>query len=178
MVIVFLANGFEEAEAIFPIDLMRRANIDVKTVSITDSKEVKGSHDITLLADLTLNELDLSGVKCIMLPGGMPGTKNLDACPQVHTSLREVYNRGGYISAICAAPMILGKDGYLAGKNATCYPGFEQYLKDANIGGKVVVDGKVITGAAAGYAMEFGLTLVKELKGEEISNKIRNSIVV
>lgn len=178
MVIVFLANGFEETEAIFPIDIMRRGGINVKTVSIYDTKEVKSAREIVVKADLSLNELDLTDVDCVMLPGGMPGTTNLDGCPKVHEALRTVYEKGGYLTAICAAPMILGKDGYLNSKNATCYPGFEKYLKGAKVGGKVVVDGKVITAAAAGYAMEFGLAIVKELKGEAEAEKIKNAICV
>ena len=180
MIYIYLADGFEEVEALFPLDLMRRASLDVKTVSVTDSLEVTGSHGITVKADLTVKsaEYDPLNAEMIMLPGGMPGTLNLDASAEVHAALDHAYENGRLIAAICAAPSVIGKKGFLKDKEATSYPGFEQYLigrKETD--GKCVRDGNIITAAGAGVAMEFGLKIVEALSGKETADRIKNAII-
>ncbi|HET7732489.1 MAG TPA: DJ-1 family glyoxalase III [Paludibacter sp.] len=174
---IFLANGFEEIEAIAPIDIFRRANIEVITVSISDNKEVSGAHGITVLADGLFSEIDFNGDFLIFLPGGMPGTKNLDA----HEGLKNLINKqvkaGKPTAAICAAPSILGKMGLLEGKEAICYPGFENQLLGAKISeNKIVKSGSISTAKGAGVAIQFALKLVEDLKGKSEADRIANSI--
>ena len=178
MIFVFLAPGFEESEAICPIDVLKRAELDVVTVSITDDREVVGAHGITVRADVTLSQLPDCHPEAIVLPGGMPGTKNLDACEELKKRIRQADMAGDVLlCAICAAPMILGKMGLLEGKKATCYPGFEQYLEGAIVTGRVRTDGKVITACGMGAAIEFGLAIVEELKGKNTAEKIKEAIL-
>ncbi|MBE6639357.1 MAG: DJ-1/PfpI family protein [Ruminococcaceae bacterium] len=178
MVFVFLAPGFEESEAICPIDILRRAELDVVTVSITDDREVTGAHGITVKADVSLSELPLCHAEAIVLPGGMPGTKNLEACAVLQDWIRLAQKDKALLCAICAAPMILGKMGILEGKKATCYPGFEQYLLGATVvGGSVRTEDNVITACGMGAAIEFGLAIVAALKGIQASEKIKNAIL-
>ena len=176
-VFVFLADGFEEIEAITPIDILRRANIEVNTVSISHSKEVSGAHGIKVLADSLFSEVDYSKGDMFILPGGMPGTKNLDA----HEGLKELIckqvQQGKNVAAICAAPSILGKLGLLVGKEAVCYPGFENQLLGAKLTeNKVVESGRIITAKGAGVAVKFSLILVEILVGKATADKISNSI--
>ena len=177
MVYMFLANGFEEIEALCPLDLLRRANIEVTTVGI-GSEVIRGSHNITVHADIVDIMYKDSSPDMIILPGGMPGSKNLDQSRVVDTALKIASKKGAYIAAICAAPFVLGKRGLLEGKNATCFPGFEDELKGANIvkNSGVVVDGNIITARGMGVAQKFGLTLVSLLKGEEVAKNIEKSI--
>jgi len=154
---VFLADGFEEIEAIAPIDIMRRAGIEVTTISVTATKEVRGAHDILLQADCLFGQIDFSNADLLFLPGGMPGTKNLEAHDGLKQLLLKHANEGKKLAAICAAPSILGKLGLLKGKEAVCFPGFEETLKGAILSDKKVVQsGNIITGKAAGAAVEFG----------------------
>ena len=179
MVYVFLADGFEEIEALCPVDIMRRAGISVVTVGIS-KKEIVGSHNITVLSDITDTELSFNeNIDLIFLPGGMPGTKNLDASPAVHRMIDLALDQNAYIAAICAAPMILGKRGLLNGKNAVCYPGFEEYLKGANIpfDKNVVLDGKIITARGMGVATDFGLALTEILCNREKADSLRHAII-
>ena len=179
MVYVFLADGFEEIEALCPIDIMRRAGISVVTVGIS-KKEITGAHNITVLADICDTDLKFNEkTDLIFLPGGMPGTKNLDASPTVHRMIDIALEQNAYIAAICAAPMILGKRGLLQGKNAVCYPGFEEYLVGANIpfDKNIVLDGKIITARGMGVATDFGLALVELLCNKEKSDSLRHSII-
>jgi len=176
---VFLANGFEEIEAIAPIDIFRRAGIDVTTISISNSKEVCGAHGITILADSLFSETDFSENDLIYLPGGMPGTKNLDA----HTGLKKLINNQienkKPVAAICAAPSILGKMGLLKGKTAICYPGFENLLLGATISeSKMVKSGIISTAKGAGVAIQFALKLVEELKGKAEAERIAHAICI
>ena len=171
MIYMFLANGFEEVEALMPLDLMRRAGLDVRTVGI-GGLDITGSHGITVKADMLDTDLSDSAPECVILPGGMPGTKNLDASAVVHKALDDALASDALICAICAAPMVLGKRGILNGKNATCFPGFEEYLEGANVGGRVVRDGKVITGVGMGAALEFGLEIVGALCGRDAADKL------
>jgi 4-methyl-5(b-hydroxyethyl)-thiazole monophosphate biosynthesis len=174
---VFLADGFEEIEAIAPIDIMRRAGIEVTTISVTTTKEVRGAHDILLQADCLFDESDFSNADLLFLPGGMPGTKNLEAHDGLKQLLLKHANEGKKLAAICAAPSILGKLGLLKGKEAVCFPGFEETLKGAILSDKKVVQsGNIITGKAAGAAVEFGLKLVENLKGKSAAEQVGSSI--
>ena len=181
MVYLFLADGFEEIEALTPVDLLRRAGVDVITVGVT-GKTVTGSHGITTTADCEAEEalaMLQSGKtpEMIVLPGGMRGAATLDASPVVDAFVDAAENSGAYIAAICAAPMILGKRGLLRGKRATCFPGFEEYLIGADVTGeRTVTDGRYITGQAMGAATEFSLALVKALKGEYAANELRAAV--
>ncbi len=177
MIFVFLAPGFEEGEAICPIDILRRAELDVVTVSVTDDREVTGSHGITVKADVALCDLPACHPEAIILPGGMPGTKNLEASAPLRERILRANEDGALICAICAAPMILGNMGLLEDKKATCYPGFEQYLTGAVVGGRVKKDGNIITACGMGAAMEFGLSIVEALKGAAVAANIKSAIL-
>lgn len=175
MVYVILANGFEEVEAIEPIDIMRRAGIEVATASLGD-RVVTGSHNIPVTADITIDEVNPENMDLLMLPGGA-GHELLDASNEVHGLINYAVANNIYISAICAAPSILGKKMILEGKNATCFPGFEKYLYGAQITtAKAVVDGKIITARGAGAASEFGFAMVELLKGKEIADELRKTM--
>lgn len=178
MVYVFLADGFEEIEAIAPIDLLRRAGAEVITVSITDTALVRGAHGISVHADTVIKEItDLEGAELLMLPGGMPGTANLDASSDVRLLIKKAVEKEIRLAAICAAPSVLGKMGLLSGKEAVCYPGFEEYLSGAVIRDKkTVTDGLITTAKGAGAAVEFGLELVSLLYGKQRSENIKNGI--
>ncbi len=180
MVYMFFANGFEETEAIAPLDIMRRAGIEVKTISINPSREVTGSHGITYVADTTAADIDASVMpEAVILPGGMPGTTNLGACDAVCAALKRAYDAGKVVAAICAAPSVLGQLGLLEGKKAVCYPGFEDKLLGAKVEkGPVVVDGRVITAKAMGAACEFGLALVTALVGSDAAKKVADSAFI
>ncbi len=177
MIYVFLANGFEETEAIAPIDILRRSELDVKTVGIGE-EVVVSSHGIAVIPDIT--EVDFvpsDDIDMIVLPGGMPGTLNLEKSRTVQEAIDYCAQNGKYIAAICAAPSILGKKGLLQGKKAVCFPGFEQFLEGAEIPEQGVVrDGNIITAKGAGAAIEFGLELSKTLAGEAKARKIRASL--
>lgn len=177
MVYLFLANGFEEVEALCPLDLLRRAGVEVTTVGIGTDNPCS-SHGICVQADISEIMYRDNAPEMIILPGGMPGAENLDNSKTVNTAISCAVKRGAYIAAICAAPMVLGKRGLLEGRRATCFPGFEEYLTGAvieqNVG--VVKDQNFITGKGMGVALEFGLTLVECLKGKDKSESIRKSI--
>ena len=178
MIYTFLADGFEEIEALCPVDIMRRAGLTVTTVGI-GKKEIIGSHGISVIADTVDSELTFEDIELIFLPGGMPGTKNLDASQTVHKAIDLAIEQNAYITAICAAPMILGKRGLLNGKNAVCYPSFEEYLIGAAVPNdkKVIVDKKIITAKGMGVSHELGLTIVTLLCGKEKSDELRKSII-
>ena len=177
MVYMFLAEGFEEIEALSPLDLLRRAGVEIKTVGI-GSQTVCGAHGISVLADMSDVEMQDFSAEMIILPGGMPGTLNLDASNTVHKAIDEAAQNGSYIAAICAAPSILGTLGLLRGKEAICYPGFEEKLLGAKISeNRVVVDDKIITAAGMGVALEFGLALVEILCGKEKSEALRKGVI-
>ena len=177
MVYLFLANGFEEIEALCPLDLLRRAGVEVTTVGV-GGEMIRGSHGITVQADMPDTMYMDTNPEMIILPGGMPGSKNLDESRIVDMAVQTAARKDAYIAAICAAPFILGKRGLLAGKEAICYPGFEDQLTGATISDKKVVrDGKFITAAGMGVALEFGLTLVATLKGEEVAENLRRAVI-
>lgn len=177
-VYVFLADGFEDIEGLTVVDLMRRAEIDVTTVSIKDTKEVTTSHAVTLYADKLFSEVDFSDADMLVLPGGMPGTKYLGACTELTELLTNFYNKGGKVAAICAAPSVLGQLGFLKGRRATSYPGFGEKLIGAEVVEEaVVVDCNVTTSRGMGTAIDFGLSLIAQLKDEETAEKIAKSII-
>ena len=179
MIYMFLADGFEEVEALTPLDILRRAGANVVTVGI-GKKVILGAHKINIESDIVDGDLsiDADDIEMVILPGGMPGTLNLDASAVVHNALDVASKKNAYIAAICAAPSILGKRGFLAGKEAICYPGFEDKLLDAKISDKkLVVDGKLITAAGMGVAVDFGLTLVSLLYGENKAAELRRVII-
>lgn len=158
-VYILLAEGFEEIEAITPADILRRMELDVKLVGVS-SKQVRGAHGIELTADLTLNRAASAIPDGVILPGGMPGAKNLDSCRPVRELVSKVAENGGAVAAICAAPMVLGRMGLLRGKKATCYPGFEEHLTEAILlKDSVVTDGCFVTGNGPGAAAEFGFAV-------------------
>ena len=173
MVYVTLADGFEEIEAITPIDILRRADIAVTTVSISDNLTVTGAHGICVTADKTMSQINPQDMEALILPGGA-GHELLDASNEGHALINHALSNNLYIAAICAAPSILGKKMLLDGKNATCFPGFEQYLYGANIKkDKVVTDGKIVTAKGAGAAAEFGFEICSLLKGKDTAEALR-----
>lgn len=177
MVYMFLAEGFEEIEALCPLDFLRRAGVDAKTVGI-GGKVICGSHGIRVECDITEEELDKGApFDMIILPGGMPGSKNLDNSKTVDYFIERATKEDKLISAICAAPCILGKRGLLQGKNATCYPGFEKELLGAKITTGVVRDGNIITGCAMGKAHDFALEIIEALCGKEMRENLKKSVL-
>ncbi|MDE5917506.1 MAG: DJ-1/PfpI family protein, partial [Oscillospiraceae bacterium] len=177
MIYVFLAEGFEEIEAITPIDMLRRCELDVVTVGI-GSKNITGSHGITVSTDIEESNIILDdNIEMIILPGGMPGTLNLEASDYVQKAIDYCADKNKYIAAICAAPSILGHKNLLHGKNATCYKGLEDHLIGANIVfDDVAVDGNIITSRGAGTALPFSFALIKLLISEEKSEMLHESI--
>ncbi len=177
MVYCFLADGFEELEAIAPIDMLRRAGVEVITVGVT-GKTATGAHNIPVTADIAIDEVTLdSSLEAVILPGGMPGALNLENSEAVQNIIDYAVNNDKFVCAICAAPQILGHKGLLEGKQAIAYPGFEKELKGALISENYVVcDGKFITAKGAGVAAEFGLEIVAQLKGREKAAEIRSQI--
>jgi 4-methyl-5(b-hydroxyethyl)-thiazole monophosphate biosynthesis len=174
MVYVFLADGFEEIEAISPIDILRRAGVLVKTVGVS-GKTATGNHGITVTADIQMSEIKLDGsLEMVVLPGGLPGANNLQNNEDVVNAMNYAAQNERYIAAICAAPKILGANGLLKGKKATCFPGYEDELTGAiTTPESVVTDGNIITAKGAGAALLFGFELVKALKGQDTADKIR-----
>ena len=179
MVYLFLADGFEEIEALYTLDLLRRANIDVLTVGVT-GKVANGSHKIPVVCDIDCASLPYnSDFDMIILPGGMPGSTNLDKAECVEKYIKLALENDKLICAICAAPFILGKRGILKGKNATCFPGFENQLEGATVvDAGVVRDGNIITGRAMGSAHDFALTILEALQGKEAADKMRKTIIL
>ena len=178
MIYVFLAPGFEETEAITPIDLLRRCELDVQIVGV-GSAIIKGSHNIPVFADIEENEIVLDeNLQMIVLPGGMPGTLNLEASKKVQEAVEFCINNSIPIGAICAAPTILGHKGYLNGKNAVCYQGFESQLLGSNVlFDSICEDGNIITARGAGVSVQFGLKLVEKLISKERSEILGASLL-
>ncbi len=175
---VFLANGFEEIEAVSIIDILRRANLEVTIISITGKTEVKGSHNIVINADLLFEDVNFNKVDMIVLPGGMPGAKNLNNHEGLKKQIIQFNQAGKPLAAICAAPLVYGQLGILKGKKATCFPGFEDYLMNANItNSKTQVDGNIITGKGAGVAIDFALKIVEMLRGKDIAQELAQRMI-
>lgn len=161
MILVLLQDGFEEIEALTPVDMLRRAGADVRTVGMCGPVAV-GTHGISVVADMTADAIPADGVDMVILPGGMPGASGLDASPTVDALIARVYKNGGHLAAICAAPMVLGHRGYLKGKRATCFPGFEEHLTGAEVCDlPFVTDGRITTGTSVYTAMAFSEELVR-----------------
>lgn len=178
MIYLFLADGFEEIEALTVLDLLRRADVPVQSVSIKTDKQVMGAHKIPVIADLLLEEVQYESIEGIILPGGMPGTTNLSKCKVLLELLKNAHADEKWIGAICAAPSILGDLGILEGRRAVCYPGFESKLRGATIGDDAVIrDGHIVTSKAAGTAVDFSLKLIKHLKSKEDSINIKRAIL-
>ena len=178
MVSILLGNGFEPLEAVAPCDILRRGGVETKFVSIHDGRMVEAGHGIRVEADCTLDEIAPETVEMVMLPGGLGGVHSILASEKALALVKAVYARGGYVSAICAAPTILAKLGLTEGKRATCYPGMEPEMGGAvmqNAG--AVRDGRILTGRAAGSAEEFGLLLLAALKGEAAAKQVAEAIV-
>ena len=178
-VALFLANGFEEIEALGTIDILRRAQIPVLSVSITDDKVVTGAHNIPVTADTTFNKADFSDIDMLVIPGGMPGAKNLNEHDALKNLLKEFNSNNKQIAAICAAPMVLGGLRMLDGKRATCYPGFETELIGAKITGEpVVVDGNITTGKGPGFIFDFALRLVEQIAGLQARKEVQEGLLL
>lgn len=179
MVYVLLGTGFEETEAITPVDLLRRAGIDVLTVGIS-GKTVYGSHHIGICADITIEEMDLTNMDMLVLPGGGGGVASIQASRQALDLIRFAYENNKLIAAICAAPTILAGLGILEGRQAVCYPGCEGEMAGAAVAVDLpcIRDGAVITGASAGCAIPFGLALIAALKGQSEADRIAEQFVI
>lgn len=177
MVCVLLGKGFEEAEALVPADLLRRAGVEV-TLTALEGELVSGSHQITVRADKTLAQIDPEAVELVFLPGGLGGVKALGSDPRVARLIHAVHDRGGYVAAICAAPTLLAALGLLEGRRAVCYPGMEDEMAGALIQPSVpfAVEDRIVTGEAAGAAFSFGLKLVELLKGPESAQQVKDAV--
>jgi DJ-1 family protein len=176
MVYTFFANGFEEIEALAPVDMLRRAGIEVVTVGI-GGRVVNGGHDIVVTMDIDESQMHTNGLEAIILPGGLGGTEMLDKSEAVHKMIDYCMEKGVLIAAICAAPSILGKRGLLKGKKATAYPTFQKYLTDANISDEYVCrSGNIITARGMGVSLEFSAEIIATLKGPKIADEILEQI--
>lgn len=175
---IFLAEGFEEVEALTPADLLKRAGAEVTLVSVGSRPEVAGSHGITITADRMFGKMDFSDMDLLVLPGGMPGTLHLKEYGPLLDLLKEFHEKGKSLAAICAAPTVLGQIGILNGKKATCYPGCEDGLTGAEcLTDRVVIDGNITTSRGVGTAIPFALSLIAQLYGQEKADQIRDDIV-
>jgi 4-methyl-5(b-hydroxyethyl)-thiazole monophosphate biosynthesis len=176
-VYIFLADGFEEIEALTVVDLLRRVNIDIVMISMTGNLPVTGSHRITTIADALFDDMDFSDADMLVLPGGMPGTINLGEHSGLDTLIKDFAAKNKKIAAICAAPRVLGTKGLLEGRKATCYPGHEETLHGAKVLREdVVVDGNIITSRGMGTAVDFSLAIIRRLKGAEEAKRISDQI--
>ena len=179
MVYVLLGTGFEEVEAITPIDLLRRADVEVLTVGLND-KIVVGGHGIGVEADITVGEMDLTNLDMIVLPGGLGGVASARACPAALDALRFAWDNGKFVAAICAGPTVLADLHITDGKDVTCYPGCEAGMGNANVlsGVRTARDGRLITGTSAGCAVPFSLALIAALKGQAVADSVADKIVI
>ena len=178
MVYILLGNGFEETEAIAPCDILRRAGVPVQFVGL-GGREIPGGHNIIVCADITDAEMDLDEMEMIVLPGGMGGVHSILGCKSALDAVRYAWEHDRWVAAICAAPTVLAKLGVTDGKKAVCYPGLESGMGAADMqpGAATVRDGKLLTGAGPGTAIDFGLLLVKALRGEQCMKKVYDGLV-
>lgn len=175
---IFFATGYEECEALLVVDICRRAGLDIKTVSVTGEKTVVSSHNVPVVMDCVLDEVDFEALDMMILPGGMPGTKNLEACEPLMKQIDQFYESGKCISAICAAPSIFGHRGFLKGRDAVSYPAFESHLDGANVStNSVAVSDHVTTSRGLGTAIDFALAIVERYCGKEKADEIATAIV-
>lgn len=177
-VVLFLADGFEEIEALSVVDILRRGNVDIKTMSIKNSVEVVGKSGITVMSDICFNKKAALDADMIVLPGGGLGTENLKNNHEVENIIKIFFENNKYIAAICAAPSILGIIGILNGKKAICYPGFESQLEGAEIVNEnVVKDGNIITSKGPGTAADFAFCILDALKGEKCAEEVKKGFI-
>lgn len=179
MVHLFLADGFEEIEALGTLDILLRAGIETITVSITGARLIRGAHNIPVMADNLFRRCGVENSEMLVFPGGMPGTANLE----LHDGLRKAtvshVQSGRPVAAICAAPILLGRRRLLAGRRATCYPGFESQLEGAVFTGKMVeIDGNIITGRGPGAVFQFGLAIVERLRGAAVAERVKQDMLI
>ena len=175
---IFFATGYEEIEALTVVDILRRAGEEIVMVSVTDERRVTGSHGIEVTMDQTLSEVSFDETDVIVLPGGMPGTKNLEACEALMEQVDAFVKAGRTVAAICAAPSILGHRGHLKGKKACSFPTMESQLEGADVKQEpAVIDGNIITGRGMGAAIPFGLAILEKLQGKEAADAMGKSIV-
>lgn len=175
---IFFATGYEEIEALTVVDILRRAEETVEMVSITGEKRVTSSHDVTVEMDLLFSEVDFTTLDVLVLPGGMPGTKNLEAFAPLMEQVDAFVKAGKLVTAICAAPSILGHRGHLKGKKACSFPSFEDHLEGADVVKEpAVIDGNIITGRGMGAAIPFGLAILEKLQGKEAAEAMAEKIV-
>jgi protein deglycase len=178
-VMIHLADGFEEIEAITPIDVLRRCGCEVITISVNGKKEVTSKRGVTILADRQFEEADYSNADMIVLPGGQPGADNLNKHEGLKKQIVKFHEQGKMVTAICAAPLVLGSAGILKGKRATCFPGTESQLTGAtHTGNAVEVDGNIITGKGPGVALLFSFTLAEHLVGKAKSDEVKKAMLV
>lgn len=177
-VCIFLAEGFEEIEALTVVDILRRVGIEISCVSVTGQKQVTGSHQITVTADKLIEEVDFEQTDMLVLPGGMPGTLNLEAHEEFMEQVKNFYKNQKWLAAICAAPSIFGHLNMLEGKKACCYPGFEKDLQGADVVfDSVAVSDKMITSRGMGTAIDFALAITAELLSQEEADDMAEKII-
>ena len=178
MVYEFLATGFEEVEALAPVDILRRGGIEIKTVSITGDLVVESAHGVGIRADLLFDEADLASADLLMLPGGLPGATNLNAHEGLRRALTEHNARGRRIAAICAAPLVLGGLGLLEGRRATCYPGFEKYMTGASYTAELfTTDGNITTGRGPAAVLPYSYAILEQLAGADTAKAVRDGMI-
>ena len=174
-VFVFLADGFEDVEALIPVDVLRRGGVEVTTVSINDTVAVTSAHGVMIMADALFEDVEgmLKDADLLLLPGGMPGATNLNGCEPLKKALVNQFEQGKKVAAICAAPLVLGGLGLLRGKNATCYPGFEDTLEGAHYTAELfTVDGNVTTGEGPAAAFPFAYSLLEQLTDAQTAHDV------
>lgn len=175
---IFFATGYEEIEALTVVDILRRAGEEIVMVSVTDERRVTGSHGIEVTMDQTLSEVSFDETDVIVLPGGMPGTKNLEACEALMEQVDAFVKAGRTVAAICAAPSILGHRGHLKGKKACSFPDMESHLEGADVSREpAVIDGNIVTGRGMGVAIPFGLAVLEKLQGKEAAEEMAAKIL-
>lgn len=178
-VYAMIADGTEEVECLGVVDILRRAGLKVSLVSVSNGCDIVSSHNVRITADLCIKDVDFSDADLLFVPGGMPGTKNMSACGKLIAAIKSTQGNGKRVAAICAAPaLVLGAHGFLDGKSAVCFPGFEQYMTGAKLvpGGRVVTDGNITTARGLGCTVELGLELVRLLSGEDKAEELKTKI--
>lgn len=175
---VFFGTGFEEVEALTAVDILRRAGVETVMVSVMEERSVTGSHSISVKTDALLSEVDFDSLDVIVLPGGMPGTVNLEACGELMAQVDAFMAQGRIVAAICAAPSILGHRGFLKGRKACSFPSFESHLEGAEVMDlPAVIDGNIVTGRGMGAAVPFALAIVEKLQGKDAAREMAENIV-